>query len=383
MALYRTTLRKISGMENKYFVEFLAIFDENDIPTGAPPIQCYFSEIRFDYRDYTGSGNYTCKTRLLSKAPKKSESEESYCLGPIYCRDGLEKNPTKFLQEMMPAMAGIIHKGYQVEEKSGENKELYASFYETIGERPEQQDAVLINRLDNKYNALNEEQVKLAILETFRELQNNYKSDHCGSTAIVCAILNGKIYIANLGDSTAYHVKNDTVERLNVALHDELVISKDGMYGLRTNGVMGDNEFGDLVKRVPDIYSIEIHLSEILGTLAKIILACDGLTEQAKYFKKEAKPDVYLLKEMLKKHKNYTPEILAKSAILEYASGDNISVIIVDLLRLLQNKINAVFAVFDGHGTGAEAFSKALSENFIRIFCQHLDKVLAQVNTTT
>jgi serine/threonine protein phosphatase PrpC len=288
-----------------------------------------------------------------------------------------------FLSDMQcQVLEPFVKQAYYAAELKGEDVSLSASYYETQSARSKQEDAVLINPLDSKFANLDDAQIKQAILDAFQEGQTRFGEKWDGSTAIVNILLNNRLYTASLGDSVSFLVTNNNVERLNIELHDKRIISEDHNLVLEVNGSFGDNHFGDKITHIPNIYVDEITAEDVKNDTLQLILACDGLVEEVRLHKEQGKTDADLLKEMIGKHKNYTPEILAKSAFLEHCSKDNISVIQVDLKKL-RNNISAIFAVFDGHSVGRYSSCQVsinLAENFNEIICRHLEKALLKNN---
>ena len=116
MPQYRVTIHELREL-NTYFVEFLPLTDNT--PTGASPIECYFSNIDLDRTD----NKYTYKAELASKAPELTDRSESNCIGTVNSSIDIEQNSEKFLTMCGPIIAEIISKEYHREENRVDNIE--------------------------------------------------------------------------------------------------------------------------------------------------------------------------------------------------------------------------------------------------------------------
>jgi serine/threonine protein phosphatase PrpC len=372
MPYFRATIRKLISDQEKYYIKFLPVNDTN-VPTEEPAIHSYYSYVKTKTKGKQEHYKVYNK-EIIPQAPDLNPGETDYTYSSLFfSRDTkinkISKHPTKFLKKMEDKLQPLFVKTNYLTGLQNEDPTLGVSYYKIQGERPYQEDAILINELDAKFAALDTNAIKNAIIKAFNQAQDEIGELYCGSTALVCLVVNKVLYLANLGDSTGYLVKNNQAKRLNTKLHDGKV--QNTKHLLNLNGAIGDNEFGEKMIHTPDIYIINM-ADEVKNDKIELILASDGLTE-ASQLKKD---DVNLFQRMINQHENYTPEILAKSAILEHNSEDNISVIQVNLKKLLNNKKHAVFAVFDGH-CGSRVSNK-LSNQFNSILSRHLKTALVK-----
>ncbi len=216
-------------------------------------------------------------------------------------------------------------------------------------------------------------------------LVNKYKiARNQGSCFIANVILQGKIYTANLGDSTTFLVTIDEEQKKRAAkllnsLHNtdnqdecKKVLERGGYityagHHPRVNGhlavtrALGDTEDRNwkghpVISNEPETIITEIPKKGI----SFLITACDGMTENNVLTKEK-------IAQIVVENRNKTPEQIAKIlALSAYTkSGDNIIVEVTKLSDIPDNKI-VYTGVFDGHG--GDVISELVYQNFDPVF---------------
>lgn len=138
-----------------------------------------------------------------------------------------------------------------------------------------------------KNNGTPEERLKNGLISLNKELSKQCFSDETGSCAIIALILNGKITIANLGDSRAILVRQNKAINLSIdhngenPIEIERVKNKTGekpqgkrFAGLAVSRALGDFHY-DHICEIPEVQEIEINPDTDF-----LILYCDGLVER-------------------------------------------------------------------------------------------------------
>lgn len=190
-----------------------------------------------------------------------------------------------------------------------------------------------------------EEAIKKGFIKTHNEMDEKI-SNKTGSTAVIAIIKNNKIYVGNAGDSRAVMtVKEKSVLELSqdhkpTRKDEQDRIKKAGgfisWYGVaRVGGILaisralGDKFLSD-AGVIPDP---EITVTEINPDHQFLILACDGLWD---VFSSEEVGE--FIKKDLSKNKadlELTVNSLKNAALLR-GSGDNITIMIVDIQTVLK-----------------------------------------------
>lgn len=246
-------------------------------------------------------------------------------------------------------------------------------YYQTIGCRKSQQDALITGFIKN-FDQLTCENQKKALELTCQKLQKDYgQYQYSGSTIALCISYGKKIVVMNLGDSLVYLIKKDnnsnisTCKRLN-----NLHIHKDGKdHDLAITHTIGDIGVSG-ISHIPEISFYEADANDIL------LIASDGLIE-APY--KSVIPNVndeayirelFECREIKNLPLGETPEALKKTAI-KSGSRDNTSIIVT---QIDSEKTDArMFVVFDGHGPQGEEVSFALAQNILEILNENVKQL--------
>lgn len=369
MPYFRVSIRKIVDCTDTFYIKFLPV-NENNNPTGKDAIHTCFTDLHSNskYKKY--------KKAILTNEPTQHSDETDYTYNHIiYSRhsvlDKIQKHPKRFLKKMEKKLQCFLKKVDYQPIVNETNEKLAVSNYLIQGDRKTQEDRMVVHEINAKYTALNIKEVQAVILSAYQEAEEKCGQKFCGSTALVCLVLNKVLYLANLGDSVGYLITNGIVERFNSKLHDKSVYGS--YYSLNINGAIGDNSCEDII-HTPDIYVKK--LGKIKHSSIELVMASDGLIEESKLGEKPQDTTVFQI--MLSQHSKYTPEILAKSAILEHGSTDTVCVLQINLSELLKNNKHAVYAVFDGHV--GDKVADSLSKEFYPILRRHLEIALQNKN---
>jgi len=269
---------------------------------------------------------------------------------------------------------------------------------EIRGHRTEQEDAIAIDTsaLIQSFKTLSQHQQHHVYECALNEIQNQYgQYQTTGSTACIATAWRDDrafyLSTANLGDSAAYFILLDDNQTISIAtqinaLHNpspelpefdrlrKLGIKpyEDGLWRL-PSGLAVSRALGDIDSERCGL----IHIPEMTyhvypyekKSLAFIVVACDGLTEQ----------DILNAKKIghiVQHHYSESPDKIALALVnAAYDQGsvngsaDNISVIV---FPVIEHVISA--AVFDGHG--GNQVSETASGHLYSIMHQHLNQPL-------
>lgn len=175
----------------------------------------------------------------------------------------------------------------------------------------------------------------LAFKESFRQVDEQIKTNTSAGTTAVCAFYDGeRLHVANAGDARAVLVKDgkaiqltrdhrasDPQEQERIRQQGGVIIRgyvwQPGIGGLQVARTLGDRNFSQFVTWEPDI-------RQDIKDKGKLILACDGLFEGLE--------NKYLAK-IVESHKGSNQQLAQKLRDEAYQKGsrDNISVIAIDI----------------------------------------------------
>ncbi|RUQ89995.1 PP2C family serine/threonine-protein phosphatase [Legionella septentrionalis] len=282
---------------------------------------------------------------------------------------------------------------------------LASGFFETIGKRNSQEDALAIHQLDEKFDALSPEQARQRMWTALKVIDQGVREQQIEDGTTVSTTLSdkkGNFITATLGDAVSFAVFYDQqgkplgVKRLNEITHkpgdetEQNRIKEAGGFVAKVFGeyrvggrlavarALGDHEFTGVcadaridINNVQDLAGeLKLDVKQIASI--QVITTCDGFTDGAGANKQSKEEhEAYLLKclQHLDEPGFQSPDKLSRKLALQATkdgSGDNISVAIANVGE------NAfALGVFDGHG-GSEASSYA-AENFSKV----LDEVFA------
>ena len=345
---------------------------------------------------------------------KYPDFETKFILPPIVSditywelnNDEMIPKDLKFREKIIAAKAGMFD--YLAIRQDGA-----VVFLEERNQRETQEDGIDIGSIPH-FADLDAEAQYLAILTTFEELQAKYGQRPIeGACALVIIFTPLGIFIINLGDCYAFLIKISgqkiVTTQLNEVLHKPNIPEEQKRLQEFHQKFQGDPDawrqyvtpdcsrlkssfengqvdpsgfqlsltraFGDTAhkrsgfKHIPDIYFTPYDIENT--DKAYLIISCDGLMENS--------GDIKWIGSRVAANSEELPEIIANvlaRQAKENLSRDNISLIVIDLKKLLkqvqsQQNESQYFLICDGHGSGRVTGD----------ICQHFAETLcAKVN---
>lgn len=292
----------------------------------------------------------------------------------------LQDHEKKQARQRTPS--AIMKRNYDLEEQKNFSG-IDVCYSEIQGCRKEQEDTFFVGTANISHAALSASTLQQMFLEFGEKISHN----ESGSTALLsCLTPDGKLTIANLGDSRAVlfvrdkksgevefkRLTNDSdpadiYERGCIALKGAMVAAAKGLPAIKRvirpgvkGGLSMTKAFGDakisagkIIDYSPDLYQYQIDRKEDKEYF--LCLSCDGCFNMSNTFGTIVNEDEYakLLKEskskdlISKQFKNYA---------LAQGARDNITVMVANITK--NPRENLIMGIFDGHN-GAEVSSEA------------------------
>lgn len=301
------------------------------------------------------------------------------------------------LKDSLPAQIlphKIISKGLNSRFSSGENEEFNFGFYEIMGQRPSQEDALVWSPIDLvTLNNLSSEEIGMRMWTTYQNLHDNFKLPTSGTTASTTVCTKDNLITATLADTIAFAIvfdKNDhfQVFRINSRIRhaddpDEtkrIIKAGSFVHDNRVHGALsptraiGDHNFkGVCCDADIDVFDLTRFQ---YATKIQLLTACDGFTEPL-VFEEEREDSKENCEEFLTRYLNIIATknktsladmsefAISKSLVseaLQNGSLDNIS-ISVQTVRKGSFFFTGMTGIYDGHG--GHLASHFVAENIV------------------